>query len=54
MHRISAGLLAAVGAATAALVGLTHGDLIFVMITSAGAATGCAAYLGLSPSKKIS
>ena len=53
MPRISAGLLAAVGTAMSALAGLTHGDLVFVMITCAGTAAGLAAYLAV-PKKKTS
>jgi uncharacterized membrane protein YuzA (DUF378 family) len=51
MSRTVVGLLAAVGAITAALVGLTRGDLPSVMIAGTGAATGLAAYLAL-PDKK--
>jgi hypothetical protein len=47
------GLLAAVGATMSALVGLTHGDLIPVMIAGAGTASGMAAYLALPSSKKF-
>ena len=54
MSRIVVGLLAAAGAITAALVGLTHGDLPQVMIAGAGAATGLAAYLALPPKKNCS
>jgi hypothetical protein len=38
------GVLAAVGAALFALVGLVHGDLVWVTIVDAAAATGLAAY----------
>jgi len=51
MSRILVGLLAAVGATMSALVGLTHGDLVPVMIAVAGTASGLAAYLAL-PSRK--
>jgi uncharacterized membrane protein YuzA (DUF378 family) len=54
MPRSVVGLLAALGAAMSALVGLTHGDLISVMIVGTGAATGLAAYLPLALQKKIS
>jgi sarcosine oxidase gamma subunit len=47
------GLLAAVGAAMSALVGVSHADVLTVMIMGAGAATGLAAFLALPPSKKI-
>jgi hypothetical protein len=52
MSRSMVGLLAAVGAIVSALVGLTHGDLVPVMIASAGTASGLAAYLALPGSKK--
>jgi uncharacterized membrane protein YuzA (DUF378 family) len=52
MPRSMVGLLAAIGAIMSALVGLTHGDLVSVIISGAGTATGLAAYLALSPSKK--
>jgi hypothetical protein len=47
------GLLAAVGAAMSALVGLAHGVLVWPIIADAAAATGLAAYLALSPTKKL-
>ena len=50
MPRSMVGLLATVGAAMSALVGLVHGDLAWVIIVDAAAATGLAAYLAL-PSK---
>ena len=53
MPRSMVGLLAAVGAAMAALAGLIHGDLVPVIIAAASAATGLAASLALDPSKKI-
>ena len=52
MSRTMVGLLAAAGAIMAALVGLTHGDLVPVIITGAGAASGLAAYLALPDAKK--
>jgi hypothetical protein len=53
MPRTMVGLLAAVGAAMSALVGLAHGDLVWVAIADAAAATGLAAYLALPvPNKK--
>jgi hypothetical protein len=51
MPRYMVGLLAAVGAAMSALVGLVHSDLVWVAIADAAAATGLAAYLAL-PKKK--
>jgi hypothetical protein len=52
MPRSMVGLLAAVGAAMSALVGLSHGDLVWVMVADAAAATGLAAYLALPSTKK--
>jgi hypothetical protein len=52
MSRSMVGLLAAAGAAMSALVGLVHAGIVPVMIASAGAATGLAAYLALPPQKK--
>ena len=52
-RNMAVGLLAAVGAAMSALVGLSHGDIIGVMLADAAVATGFAAYLALPPSKKI-
>ncbi len=52
MSRSMVGLLAAVGAAMSALVGLAHGDLVFVIIAGAGAATGLAAYAAALPQVK--
>lgn len=43
------GLLAAVGAAMSALVSFAHGDLVWVTIADAAAATGLAAYLAAAP-----
>jgi hypothetical protein len=51
MSRNMVGLLAAVGTAMSALVGLVHGDLVWVVLTSGAAASGFAAFLPL-PSKK--
>jgi hypothetical protein len=53
MPRSMVGLLAAVAAAMAALVGLTHGDLAAAIILCASSAAGLAAYAALPPSKKI-
>jgi hypothetical protein len=52
MPRSIVGLLAAVGATMFALVGLTHGDLVPVVIASAGVATWIAASSALSDPKK--
>lgn len=46
------GLLAAVGVAMSALVGLAHGELTWVALADAAAATGLAAYLALPLPKK--
>jgi hypothetical protein len=55
MLRAMVGLLAAVATAMTALVGLTHGDLVWVLIADAAAASGLAAYLAVAgPLKKIS
>lgn len=52
MARSVVGLLAAVGAAFAALVGLSHGEVVWVILAAAAVATGLAAYLALPASKK--
>jgi hypothetical protein len=52
MPRSMVGLLAAVGATMSAIVGLVHGDLAWVIIADAAAATGLAAYLALPPKKE--
>jgi hypothetical protein len=52
MPRSTVGLLAALGALMSALVDLTHGQLVPLVVVSAGTATGLAAYLALPPSKK--
>jgi len=52
VSRSMVGLLAAVGAAMSALVGIVHGDLVWVAIADGATATGLAAYLALPPSKK--
>ena len=52
MPRSVVGLLAAVGAALSALVGLTHGDVVWAMVSGAAAATGLAATLALPTLKK--
>jgi hypothetical protein len=54
MSRRMVGLLAAVGTTMSALVGLTHGDMVPVMIASAGAVSGLAVYLGLPDEKNPS
>jgi hypothetical protein len=52
MPRTMVGLLAAVGTAMSALVGLAHGDLVWLIIADAAAATGLAACLALPANKK--
>ena len=52
MPRSMVGLLAAVGAAMSALVGLLRGEVAWVALADAAAATGLAAYLALPPNKK--
>jgi hypothetical protein len=52
MARSMVGLLAAVGAAMSALIGLIHGLLVWLVIVAAGLGTGLAAYLTMSASKK--
>jgi hypothetical protein len=54
MPRWMVGLLAAVGAAMAALVPFEHGALVALAITDAAAAMGLAAYGALPQEKKIS
>jgi hypothetical protein len=54
MPRSMVGLLAAVGAAMFALGGLVHGDLYWLAIADAAAATGLAAYAAAPCQKKIS
>jgi len=51
---VMVGLLAAVGAVMAALVGLARGDLVWVIVAALAAATGLAASLPLLPSIKKS
>jgi hypothetical protein len=51
MPRSMVGLLAAVGTVMSALVGLSHGDYVSIMIVGAGAATGLGVYLS-QPAKK--
>ena len=53
MPRSMMGLLAAVDAIMAALVGFAHGDLLPVVIAGSGAAADLATYLA-GPSKKLS
>jgi len=52
MPRSMVGLLAAVGAVMSGLVGLSHGDVLPIMIAGAGAGTGLAAYFALPAIKK--
>ncbi len=47
MLRSMVGLLAAVGATMSALAGLSHDDLVLIMIAGTGTATGLAAYRAL-------
>lgn len=54
MPRSVVGLLAAVGTAMSALVGLAHGYLIWLMIVAAALASGLAASLSHRANKKIS
>jgi hypothetical protein len=51
MPRSMVGLLAAVGTAMSALVGMAHGDLVWVTIAEAVAATGLVAYVTAPPKK---
>jgi hypothetical protein len=51
-RNVVVGLLAAVGTVMSALVGLSHADLVWVMIADASGATGLAAYLALPQIKK--
>ncbi len=51
MPRSMVGVLAAVGTAMSALVAFAHGNLVWVIISDAAAATGLAAYLALPPQK---
>jgi hypothetical protein len=53
MPRSMVGLLAAVGTAMSALVAFAHGNLFWVIIADAAAATGLAAYLALPSKKKL-
>ena len=52
MPRSMVGLLAAVGAAMFALAGLAHGDLFWLAIADATAASGLAAYAAAPLQKK--
>jgi hypothetical protein len=52
MPRTMVGLLAAVGTAMSALVGLAHGDLVWLILFDAAAATGLAACFALPGNKK--
>jgi hypothetical protein len=54
MPRSMVGLLAAVGATMSSLVAFAHGNLAWVIIADAAAATGLAAYLAAPSIKKIS
>lgn len=51
MPRSMVGLLAAAGTAMSALVGLAHGDIVWVVIADAAVATGLIAYI-TAPFKK--
>jgi hypothetical protein len=53
MSRGMVGLLAAVGAAMSALVGLAHSDIVWIAVADAAVATGLAAY-ATAPLKKFS
>ena len=53
MPRIIVGLLAAVGVTMSALIAYTHGSLAWVIIASASAATGVAAYAAAPDQKKF-
>jgi hypothetical protein len=53
MRRSMAGLLAAVGAAMSALVGLVRGDLAGIMVAGVAGAAGLAAYLAIPASKNL-
>jgi hypothetical protein len=52
MPRSVVGLLAAVGAAMSVVASSAHGDLFWAAAVDAATATGLAAYLALSPTKK--
>src|SRR5207248_4991436 len=52
MLRTLVGLLAAAGTAASGLIAYAHGNLVWVAVSGAAAATGLAAY-GASPPKKI-
>ena len=52
MHRGIVGLLAAVGTTMSSLVAFAHGDLVWLAISDAAAATGLAACLALPRNKK--
>ena len=52
MPQIVVGLLTAVGTAMSVAASLAHGDLFWAAAIDAAAATGLAAYLALSPTKK--
>ena len=52
MSRSMVGLLAAVGAAKSAMVGMAHGALVWLTTGQAAVATGLAAYLAL-PQKTL-
>lgn len=53
MPRTMVGLLAAVGAAMAAIVSLAHGDLAGPTIAAVGTVTGTAAFLASPPPKNL-
>lgn len=52
MSRSVVGLLAAVGAALSAIVGLAHGELVWALVATAPVATGLATCLALPSNKK--
>jgi hypothetical protein len=52
MLRSMVGLLSAVGTAISLVASWAHGDLFWAAVVEAAAATGLAAYLALSPTKK--
>jgi hypothetical protein len=52
MTRSAAGMLAALGAALASLVGLVHGDWTWIVLADGAAVTGLAAYLAGAPKEK--
>jgi hypothetical protein len=53
MNRSMVGLLAAVGTIMAGLVSLAHGDLVWIALADAGAATGLATFGAMSVQKNL-